>query len=302
MARLEIVKDIASQRIYFYPQEGRPSATPSVSIKDEAGTTITAASTTNVTQSTVNTTVSSASSINDTSLTLTAVTGIEVRQVYLVTNSVGQKEWVRVNSVNSSSKVVTLDEPLRYAHDTAATFVGTSFYRTLSTAEVATLNELYRARATYTVSSINYVVEIPFDVVLTPLNNPLTVEFIKVRRPDIMAYEPSETRGTDFLDFRTQAWERVKKGIRQAGWRPALLRTPEDVEDWAIAEFDLLCQRNGIKILRDWGDAEQAIRYLEEQITQAKNHSLSSLSFYDAQEDDSRSTDDERPLRMAFIR
>jgi hypothetical protein len=87
MARLEVVKDVAGQRVYFYPQEGRPSATPSVEIKDEAGSTITAAATTNVTQDTVNTTVSTANAIGDDSVILADVTAIAHRGSYLLTNS-----------------------------------------------------------------------------------------------------------------------------------------------------------------------------------------------------------------------
>lgn len=306
-ARLEVVKDVTGQRVYFYPPQGRPTATPSVSIKDESGSTVTAAATTNVTLDLVSTTVSVAGAVGDTSLTLTSAANIEWRETYLVTNVIGQKEWVRIASVNTSTKVVEFDEPLRYAHDTAATFVGIRFYRTLQAAEVDTLVELYRARATYAVGGLNYVMEIPFDVVLTPIQNLLTVEFIKRRRPDIMASEPSETRGTDFADLRESAWDQVLKGIReqstaQGEMRPALIRTPEDIEQWALAEFDLLCQLNGTMILRNWPDQERAVRYLEEKVLARKQHSLLSLKFYDESEDDSRGPHDDAPLRMNLIR
>lgn len=301
-ARLEVVKDQLLQRVWFYPRQGRPTATPSVAIKSDAGTTIAAASTTGVTQDAVNTTVSTASAAGDDTLTLTAVTSIEWRQTYLVTNAALQQEWVRVKGVNASTKVVTLDEPLVFAHDTAATFVGTRFYRTLTASEVDELVELYRARAEYVVGGLNYIQEIPFDVVKTPLENPLTVEFLRRRRPDIMAFEPASSRGSDFADFRELAWEEVKRGIRQAGWRPGLVRTPEDIDEWAIAEFDLLARKNGVSIILPGWDAEKAVLHLEAARNTAQANSLRSIKFLDLNEDDSADVEEEAPLRMDFVR
>lgn len=302
MPRLEFAQNVASQRLYFYPPEGRPTSTPSVAIKDSGGSTITAAATTNVTLDAVSTTVSVASSVGDDNLTLTTAASIDWRVTYLVTNSIGQKEWVRVKSCNATTKVVYFDEPLRYAYDTAATFVGTRFYRTLQTAEVDELVELYRARATYVVGGLNYVMEIPFDVVMTPLSNPLTVETLKKWHPDIMSYEPTESRGTDFADIREQAWDEVKRAIRQRGWRPGLLRTPEDVEAWAVSEFDLIAQKNGIKVLRDVPGLE-AVEYLERERNKRRDYSCSTLSWMEkTPEDDALSSDEEDPLRMDLVR
>jgi hypothetical protein len=293
-ARLEVVKAVAGQRIYFNPQEGRPTATPSVQIKDENGNTITAAATTNVTQSTANTTVAVASVVGATTLTLTAVTGVEYRKSYLITNGLQQREWVRVVSVNSATKVVGVDEPLQFAHDTAATFQSTEFYRTLQAAEVADLKEMCRARASYAVGGLTYTQEINFDVVLTPLVDPLTVEFVKRRRPDIMPREFSQTRGSDLQDIREAAWDRVLKGIRShgAGWRPALLRTPEDVEEWALAEFDLLAYEAGLSTIARKMEPIIAVQYLEDRVNRKRNHSLSTLKFMDFDENDFPSSDE----------
>jgi hypothetical protein len=211
---------------------------------------------------------------------------------------------MRVKSVNSSTKEVEFDEPLEYAHDTSATFQGCSFYYTLQSAEVDTLEEHYRARASYVVGGLTYTQEIPFDVVLTPLISPLTVEFVKQRRPDIMTSEHSQTRGSDLADFRFVAWENVKQGIRDEGdgWRPALLRSPADVERWALAEFDLLAHEGGIDILRGEWDAQAAIEHLEERIQRRKIKSLASLSFMDFNEDDSRGEGETRPIELDFVR
>jgi hypothetical protein len=307
MARLEVVKNVTGQRIYFKPPQGTPSATPSVSIKDKGGATVTAANTTYVTLDSVSTTVSTANSVNDNYITLASVSNIEWRETYLLTNSLLQKEWVRVKSVNSSSKVVYFDEPLKFVHDTSATFKGVRFYYTLQASEVDTHDELFTARASYAVNSLNYIMEIPFDVVITPLQNPLTVEFVKRRHPDIMAYEPTETRGTDFADLRDQAWSEVLMGIREqntpsgSAMRPALLRTPEDLDEWAVAEFDLLAQKNGIMILRGW-DPKEATTYLEEQKNKRKNKSLSNLHWYDEDESSSLGQNEESPISMDYIR
>jgi len=308
--RLEVVKGVSSQRVHFYPQEGRPSSTPTVEIKDESGNTHRAAADTYVTQGTANTTVSSASSVGDESLTLTAVTGITVRrEAYLVTNSNGNKEWVRVTAVDSTNKVAYVDEPLEYAHDTSATFQDCSFYYTLQTTDVDTLEQMWRARASYTVDSLTYTQEVPFDVVLTPLVNPLTVGFIKKWRPNVTGQEFAATRGTDFDDLREAAWDKIKYAIRRhctgralgENWRPALLRTPDDVEEWALAEFDLLSQRNGIAILAGV-DPERALEMLGEERDGLRHASLSSLHFLDIDEDDARDDDEAAPSRPDFVR
>ena len=127
---------------------------------------------------------------------------------------------------------------------------------------------------------------------------------MKLRLPDIMAQEHAETRGSDYLDLRTAAWDRVRKGIRDSahGRRPALLRTPDDAEEWGWAEFMLLAYNAGVDVLRgDWG-AEEAIEHLEGRIERTKRVALSTMEFYDDNEDDSRSDDDTRPLTLDLIR
>lgn len=303
--RLDIIKGVASQRVYFYPPEGRPTTTPSVSIKDRSGSDVTAAATTNVTLDTVSTTLSSGASTGDLSVTLTATTGLEVGATYLLTNTLSQTEWVRCVGFDTSSKVAYLDEPLEHDHASSSTFVGTRFYRTLQTAEVASLAELYRARASYAVGGLNYVLEIPFDVVLTPLPNLLTVQLLKRVRPGITAQEHPSTRGSDFADLRAVAWSNVRSGIRKhaTGWRPALLRTPEDVEAWGLAELDLLLWNNGVTVLKGEWTGEAAARYLEGKIERARAYSLAALEFLDVNETDSVDEDDtERPQRQDFYR
>lgn len=296
---VDVIKAVAGQKVWIYPDEGRPTTTPTVTIKDENGNTITAAATTHVTQDAVDTTPSSAGAVGDIELTLTTVAGIEWRRSYLLTNSLSQREWVRVRAINADTKVVTLDEKLEYAHDTAATFQGCGFYRTLQTAEVASLAEMQRVHASYVVGGVTYNREVNYDVVLTPIHSPLTVEFLKKRRPDIMGQEHAQTLGTDFADLREAAWDKILSAIRTHQydppyrWRPSLIRTPSDLDNWAMAELDFLLWDNGVDVLHgDW-DPQAAAEELRDRIRAAKAHSLSSVRWIDYDEDDSES-DEER--------
>jgi hypothetical protein len=300
--RAEVLKGGTAEVVWFHPQEGRPSATPSVAVKDTAGSTVTAAATTSVTQDTVNTTLSAGSSRGDRTVTLTAVTGLVSGRTYLITTTTHRPVWVTVLEWVDSTKVVTLRDYLPCDVASASTFAGTGFYRTLSSTEVASLAEVMRARATYVVGGVTYTMEVPFDVVLTPLRNPLTVDLLRVRHPDIMPQEHSETAGSAFANLRDAAFDEVMKGIRRHGWRPALLRTPDDIEGWALAEFRLLAWDAGIEVLKgDW-DPERALAELDRRRESARSTALSSLSFYDSNEDDSKADEDERPLRMDLVR
>ncbi|MCP4549521.1 MAG: hypothetical protein GY835_23950 [bacterium] len=306
MARPELLKASSTEVIWWNPQQGRPSSTPSVTLLQRNGSdsTLTAAATTSVTQDTVNTTLSGNASEGDREVTLTAVTGLEIRRSYLITNTLSQTEWVRVRSINASTKVVETDEPLEHAHAATSTFLGTGFYRTLSATETATLGEMYRARATYTIDSVSYTTDVPFDVVLVPLTNPLSVEFVKKRRADIMSQQHAETRGDDYQDYREAAWEDgVLQGIRSHKdlWRPGLLKSPSDVEGWALAEFDLICSQNGIDVLKGI-DPLDALEKLEQRAANKAAAALSSLDWMDEDDDDNRDASEQQPKRMDFMR
>ncbi len=302
--RAELVQEVSDQVIWFYPQEGRPSAKPTVELKNKYGSTDLAAANTYVTQGTVNTTSNGATTKKATTMILDSVTGIEFRKSYLITNALSQTEWVRIKSINASTKVVEFDEPLEYAHADEATFQDTGFYYTFQDAQVASLLDANRARAVYTAGGVSYTVEQNYDVVLTKIPNPLTVEFIKKRRTGIMKREHSQTLGSDLEDYREVAFESVKKGIRNhdSGWRPALVKTPEQLSDWALAEFDLLAHANGIKILKDDWDPQQAIEHLENERNKQRNFTLNNLEFMDLNDDDGKSTDEETPRRPDFVR
>lgn len=303
--RLEVLKASTTECIWFHPEEGRPSATPSVAILDRFGNTITAANTTSVTQETANTTLSAGASEGDRSVTLTAATGFEYRGSYLLTNALGQWEWVRSRGVNTSTGVMTLDEALEFDHASGATIVGTAFYYTLDATETATLDYLYRAQATYTVDSIVYTTEVPFDVVRMKLQNPLTVEAIKECYPDVMPFEHGQTRGSDYADLRIRAWENVLNGVRDydEARRPALLKAPSEIVKWAFAEFEFVAHKAGVPIVRDRETPTLEIRrQLLEELKTQKNTTLAGLTYIDLNDDNAVGKSEEDVKRADFIR
>ncbi len=308
MDRLDIIKDVASQRVYFYPPEGRPSTTPSVEIKDRTGTVITAAATTYVTEDAVNTTLSANAALGAKSVTLTSVADLEIDVEYLLTSTLSEVERVTVTSINTSSKAVGLADKLEHAFASTSTFVGTRFYRTLQTAEVDELAELYRARASYAVGGLNYIIETPFDVVLTPLSNLLTEKYVMSAKPGLRRQEHPETIGSAFASIRQNAWDEVRKGVRAEGegdetrWRPALVRTGDDLDLWGLAVLDRLLHEAGVSVLPgDWGGAE-ALSTLEGRVARAKQRSIRGIRWLDLNEDDSFEQDEELPLELDMVR
>jgi hypothetical protein len=305
MDRLDVVKDLTTQRVYFYPQEGAPDATPSVELLDQYGTTITAAGTGSVTVDPVSTTIATtAAAAGDKTITLTATTNLVVGVTYLLTSTLSQQEQVRVKSINTSTKIVGLYEPLEFAYALTSTLVGTRFYRTLSAGEVDTLRELCRARATYAVDSLNYQTDVAYDVVLLPLPNLLTRKYLKKVRPDITRQEHAGPRGNDFADLLDEAWSLVRAGIRDCadGWRPAMIRSPEDLTAWALNEFLLLAHNSGVNVLTGEWEAFEAQEHLEGKAAKSKSRALSSIDWIDLDEDDSISADEMKPLALTFIR
>jgi hypothetical protein len=233
----------------------------------------------------------------DKTLTLAAVTGLVFRKSYLITNTKNQQEWVRVMGWDATSKVADLDEPLEFDHAVASTLQGTGFYRTLSAAEVANLQEGWRIRCTYTSGGFNYLQDVNFDIVLTPLVSPLTAELLKRLHPDIMPREHAQTRGTEYADLRERAWSRVLTAIRAQGRRPALVRTGEGFDEWALAEFDLIAYKAGVKAVFKGTDPSEAIRELKEDRNTAKLTALGGM-LYDEGEDDSIGSTDEQPQKF----
>lgn len=301
MIRPEVVKDQASQTLIFESVEGRPSATPTVGTKDSGGAELSAAADTNVTLDAVNTTINASASIGDKSVTVASVSDIDVGRVYLITNALLQWERVRVTGVDSSGKIVYLDEEIEHAYTTADTFVGTRFVYDLQDDDISALAEMNRATATYTVAGRIYRIVQAYDVVLNELVNPITNAGIKARWPDLSLQEYEEQLGEDYKRQRDLAWEQVKRELRQLGKRPALIVTPEDLEDWSYWHLALRLQESGQKVIRGLDQAD-AIKLIETRIDDAKDIATATLSWEDKSEDEVLGEGEDEGYMLDFVR
>lgn len=304
MNRVEVVQDQTAQKIWFRAPEGRPSATPSVGLKDNTGTAITAAAATYVTIDPVNTTLSAAAAKLSDTITVTAVTGVRMFAWYRIKNALQQFEDVRVIGIDSTGKILHLDEPLRYAYASADTFFSCEFYRTLQAAEVTDLGELNIAKATYSVTGEQTApILVPYDVVLHPLanRNPLTPAVLRRLWPDLTGQEWDSQKGEDYAPQRTEAWNRVLEGVYQQGKRPAMVVSAEMFERWALVEFAIILQEGGLEVLRGMS-AEGALTRLDAKLAAAKSGGISTITWYDAAEDESRDEETEdKPLPKHLV-
>ena len=197
--------------------------------------------------------------------------------------------------------VINLAEAIEYAYAATDTFEGTRFSYTLQSADIATLGELYSATAVYTAGGVTRTHKSAYDVVLHPLENPLTFAGIKSRWPDISQQEFEEQRGEDYARQRDDAWEIVKRDLRRQGKRPALLITGEDLEDWAYAVLALYLTEAGVKVLRG-PEAFEALEYWREKVTLEKNDALASLKWHDDDEDEALGAAESEGVRLDFYR
>jgi hypothetical protein len=314
--RPEFVKDLASQRLNFTAQEGRPSTTPTVGVKDNAGTELSAPATTNVTIKTTDTTITASALAGAQSVTVDATTGLELGATYRLVNALNQVEWVTVKGWSDSTKIVELKSELEFNFNVDrggsdyGDFESTEFYYELQSAEYDTLRELNVATASYAVAGTNYQVRRTFDVVLSPLDNPLTVAAIYQRWPDIARQEHDETRGEDFLDARIDAWSTIKRRIRQQTveteerwskrkkWRPAMIVDVSDFFEAAMAQLKLNLHLRGISVDRDKPTREQLEKDRDDELSIA----LNTISWLDVEEDESLDEGEAARLGMCMVR
>jgi hypothetical protein len=309
--REEFILDQSGQRLWFKAPEGRPSAAPSVEILDSGGAELSADATTNVTQDPVNTTLAATPSVGDKELQLTAVTNLRLRAEYRLTNTdTGQYEDVRILSTANN---VLIDSPLKYAYSATAvnnTFVSREYYYTLQAADYDTLRELVQANATYAVGGLNYRHRKVFDIVKTPLENPLAAALMYARWPDLARQEHDEQRGEDYKPQREDAWSQVKRAIRQQStltdsrygkrekWRPAMVMDVSDLFEWGMAQLKLNLHLSGVTVDRDSPTREMLAAALEHERTLA----LATISWLDKDEDQAIDEGEEVPLEVDFVR
>ena len=297
--QLEFIKDQASQRIYFKAREGRPSTTPSVTIKDRYGSTLHGPATTYVTQDPVATTLSQNATAGSREVSLTSVASLRLNQEIRLTATDGRYEDVIVKSLTNP---VQLGEDLALGYASGNSAESCEFYYTLQSGDVDTLGEHFVATASYSVTgAINtFPVVLRFDVVLHGLTNPLTRSFLGDIYPDLFSQEYDEQPGEDYQPQRDEAWNRVRRQLRRFGRRPAMIVGSSDLADWALAELEYLLHKGGIQVVRGL-EGEEALEHLVDELKAKRSEALSSLQFLDANEDEARDDDSAQP-QVEFVR
>jgi hypothetical protein len=304
MERLEFIEDQASQRLYFFAEEGRPSAKPTVEIKDSGGTVLTAAASTYVTQDTVTTTIGAAAAAGSSSVTVASATGITVGKRYLLTNKIGQTEWVEVESVASTT--VTFTAPLQRSFATLSTnygtFESTEWYYTLQSTDYSALAEMHQAKTVYTAGGLSRTQRVTFDIVRVPLVNALTADELFARWPDIWRQEGAEHRGSSFKRQRETAWQIVKQRIRQHGnaagqWRPAMVFDRADLMQFAFAVLKRELHLAGVEVDKDQPTREM----LDKEVDREQSLAFASITM-DLDEDEAQGAHEIPRHELDFIR
>lgn len=197
MRNQELAFGVAGQSLVFDCPEGRPSSVTSFKVYD-AGTdddgteeadlpSGSAAIETNP-----NTTVDVASGVGNlsdrTRINLTDTTGVTRGRDYLLTNTLGQKEWVEVKDI-ATAEYVRSRVPLTNAYAVDSTFQSTRISLAVATAWVSDESHItgewcagspgYRARVEYVVDGVTYVHHFYVDLLRYPLQrlvSPLDVD------------------------------------------------------------------------------------------------------------------------------
>lgn len=319
MDRLEVVQTTTTGRVYFRAPQGRPSATPTVAIQTEAAAVLSAAATTNVTLLGPATTLSASAAVGVKQITLTAVTDVLAERWLKLTNSLGQSDNIKVRGFTSAG-VVDLEAPLEFAYtvDRGSSDYGDceslDFYYELQTADVADLAERNVAIAVYTVGGLSYSQRVLFDVVLYPLPNPLTVDKLYQRWPDIAGIEPHEQTGSDYKPQRDLAWDRIKRNIRRLTydtgeryekrrrWRPAMIVDVSELFEAGMAQLKVHLAEIGVDVHRSPDGLTEAVLA---QIQNAADHAWfndsRSISWLDISQDESRADEGEMIIPVDFV-
>lgn len=177
---IDILFSVPNQSLIFDCPEGRPSAIAASEIFETAtgddGTEESATSGSASIDATPNTTFDATSGDGQTDPTicnLTATTGCTVGRTYQVTTAQGRKERVEVVAISSGAYVV-VREPLQNSYAIADAFVSTRVSQGLSSVWIQNTNNLsgefdpnprYRWRLRYSVSSVEYIHDLYFDLV-----------------------------------------------------------------------------------------------------------------------------------------
>lgn len=212
--------------VFDPPQVGRPSS-PTCAVYNPAGTSV---STPTPTVGSVNTTLSQAAAIGASTITVSSATGIAARQTLLLTDTDGERDWVRVRSVSGS--VVTLFERLKSAFTSGSTLQSCRLSVTVPSASIGTIDEGYELRWAYTIDGTVYRAQTRFDVVRS-LWPEVIGSTMRLRRyaPGLLTQAREDGTVSDYLDDLEAATERVRREIRARGRDPSRFRGFAAFED-----------------------------------------------------------------------
>lgn len=173
----DIIFGVSGQTLTFDPPEGRPSSVTSVEVfhydSDDDNPELTG---TGLVQSNPSTTTDAAAGHGQSDprlIPVTATTGFEVGQSYLIGSSAGPREWFEVVEINSSVSV-TARHPLHNAYSSGATVATTRITADVDDTWVADDTNLdetsgpnpsYRVRWQYVVDSVTHVADTYFTLV-----------------------------------------------------------------------------------------------------------------------------------------
>jgi hypothetical protein len=190
MRHQEIAFGVSGQSLVFDAPEGRPSSVTSIEVwsadQDDDAATEPALTGSPAIETNPNTTVdvaSGAGNISDrTRINLAATTGIARRRAYLITNELGETEWVEVKEI-AAADYVRARVPLMNPYAVGSTFQTTRISQGLDSSWIADENNItewcpgmpgYRARLEYVVASVTYVHHVYFYLVRYPLQQLVT--------------------------------------------------------------------------------------------------------------------------------
>lgn len=222
----QLAKDVGGALRFTPPTMSRPSS-PTVAIVDPSGVEL---DTPTATADAVNTTLSAAAAVAATTVTLTSVTGVTARNHYVLAGSDGEREWVRVRSVNTSTRVVTLYEPLANDYASGASFYGTTLSCTVDADYAADIDEGYEARWSWTADGESQTGITRYDVVRTAWPQTLTTlrELVSYAG-GILGRDLQRGGDADWDDLLEHATDRVLQDVRGRGRDPSRFRA---VEPW----------------------------------------------------------------------
>lgn len=244
----EIIYGVTGQIVEMYPpefSEGVPSvATCSVF---EAGDSNddTAEYSPTVTIDAVSTTVDAASGFGQTDrrvLNLAATTSIAVGRLYLLENSLGQRELVKVTSITGAASV-TVQEPMKYDYASADTFKGVRMTFPVDATWVADESKIlshtdaaYRAVWSYTVNALTRKHYTYLRLVRQPLKTSITIYDIAEILPDIALAEAESQLGNQLKQAINAAFDRVRVDLLLADVQPDMVRDTEIVDELVRAK------------------------------------------------------------------